>query len=241
MKSILTKAVLVVFLATLTTACHINGFNKIAGNKNVISKERNISEDFTKIKVSQGITVYLTMSNKTSLTVEADENLHDIIKTEVSNGVLKIYTEETIRRAKSRNVYISAPNVNAVEASSGSRVIGRNTLITTNFNVSTSSGANVNLIVNTENITSSSSSGSLIKLEGKAYEHTSKASSGSSIKAYKLKSTVAIASVSSGARIDINATEDLSAKASSGGGIGYKGNPKKIERKSSSGGNITSH
>jgi len=241
MKSILKKATLFVFLMTFITACHVNGFNRIKGNKYVVTKERTLTKDFTKIDVSQGITVLLTMGSKVLLAVEADENLHEYIKTEVVNGVLKIYTAETISKAKSRKVYITAPNVNAIEASSGSKVVSENTLRATNFTVSSSSGANINLTLKSENVVSKSSSGSYIKLSGRTETHTTKASSGSSIAASDLKSQEAIAGVSSGASIKLNVIEELTAKASSGGGINYKGNPKKVERKSSSGGSISSY
>ena len=239
MNSLLKKASALLFAITLITACHVNGFNKVTGNKNVITKERTINEPFTKIDVSQGITVYISMSEQTSLTVEADENLHEHIKTEVHNGVLKIFTEETIWKAKARNVYIKAANINGMKASSGSEVITDNTLINSNFDIKASSGASMKLILNSETVFSSSSSGSSIELIGKSYSHTSKASSGSDIDAFALNSKEAIVHVSSGASIDVNATENLVANASSGGSISYNGNPKNIERKSSSGGAIS--
>lgn len=239
MKSLLKKASALLFAATLITACHVNGFNKVTGNKNVTTKERTISKPFTKVDVSQGITVYITMSENVSLTVEADENLHEHIKTEVHNGVLKIFTEETIWKAKARNIYIKAPNINAMKASSGSEIISDNTLISSNFDIKASSGASMNLILNSESVFSSTSSGSSIELKGKSFSHTSKASSGSVIDANALNSKEVIVHASSGASIDVNATENLIAKASSGGHIEYSGNPKKIERKSSSGGAIS--
>ncbi len=61
--------------------------NGVKGDGNVITQNRIISSDFTELKVSQGIEVSLTMSKETSLSLEADENLHDLIITEVEDGV----------------------------------------------------------------------------------------------------------------------------------------------------------
>ncbi len=77
-----------------------------------------------------------------------------------------------------------------------------------------------------------------IRVSGNTDNHAAKASSGSSIKAYDLMSKNVIVKVSSGANIDIHASEKIEARASSGGDIDYKGAPKKVMRKSSSGGSI---
>lgn len=93
MKQIIIKITAFLFLATLSS-CGIDMLNRIEGNKNVISINRDISDDFTKVKVSAGIELIIDQGNEVSLTVEADENLHDIIITEVEDGKLKIYSEK---------------------------------------------------------------------------------------------------------------------------------------------------
>ena len=69
------------FISTILASCNVDMFNRIEGNRNVISKKRKVNDNFTKIKASTGLDVYITQGNKLSITVEADENLHEIIKT----------------------------------------------------------------------------------------------------------------------------------------------------------------
>ena len=82
-----------VFLLIGTTSCFIDG---VKGDGNVITKNRKISDDFSRIEVSRGLDVYLTKSKNVALEVEADENLHELITTEVRDGVLKISSERNI-------------------------------------------------------------------------------------------------------------------------------------------------
>lgn len=96
MKTTIIKLSIVLFLATISTSCNIDMLNRVEGDRNVISEKRQVNEDFSKVKVSSGIDLYIKQGSKTSLTVEADENLHDIIITEVVGGKLKIYTEKNI-------------------------------------------------------------------------------------------------------------------------------------------------
>jgi hypothetical protein len=239
MKTILSKLTIVIVTTVLFSSCAVDMLNRVSGNKNVVTQDRKINDDFTSIKVSTGLDLYISQSNNVSLRVEADENLHDIIITEISNGVLKVYSEKNIWKAKARSVYVSVKDLEELKATSGSDVYTENTLRVGNLRVMTTSGADARMTVNAENITTSSTSGSDIKLMGTAVNHTAKATSGSSIKSYGLKSQNVIAKVTSGANIDVYATESIDAVATSGGDIDYKGNPRQVNKKSTSGGSIS--
>lgn len=241
MKTTISKIIAVLFLATITTSCVIDGFNRIKGNRNVTVENRRVSNDFTKIKVSNGLDVYITEGNSVKVTVEADENLHEVIRTEVRNGVLKIYSERNIWRAKSQKVYITTHQLEGIKATSGSDVYSENTLTGNAMEVETSSGADMSLRLDVNSVTSHSSSGSGLKLTGNATNYTASASSGSSTKSYGLKSKEVTVKASSGADIDVYAMESIDARASSGGDVDYRGNPKRVNKKSSSGGSISSH
>lgn len=241
MKTILTKVFALLFIATVSTSCMIDGINSVSGNRNVVTKSRKINNDFTKIDVGQGIDVYITQGSNTKLVLEADENLHKLIKTEVKNGVLKIYSKRNIWRAKAKKIYLTASTINAIDVSSGADVTTENTIKTDTFEIHTSSGADARIEVNADTVNSSASSGSDLRIKGTANYHTAKASSGSSIKAYGLESKNVTAKVSSGADIDVYASESLTAKASSGGDIDFRGNPKQVDKRKSSGGSVSGH
>lgn len=239
MKSIIKKLSILLFSLFFITSCTVKGFNSVIGNKKVVTHERKANDTFDKIHVSQGINLFIRLSNENTIVVEADENLQNIIKTEIKDGVLKIYTKETIFKASAKNVYVSLKEIKEIKASSGSFVRSENTLISEYLSLKSSSGSEINISTNAEEITSSSSSGSEIKLEGKTQIHNAIASSGSEINALQLKSNEASAKVSSGASIEIHSSGLLNARASSGGSIEFVGNPKKIEKITSSGGDIS--
>ena len=241
MKSLITKTFALLFIATVSTSCMIDGISSVSGNRNVITETRKINDDFSKIEIGQGIQLYITQEDNLSLVVKADENLHKLIKTEVRNGVLKISSKRNIRRAKSKKIYLSAPNINAIKATSGSDVVTENTINADVFDAHVSSGADARIDVNAETVNSSSSSGADLRIKGTANYYTAKATSGSSIRAYSLKSKNATVKVNSGANIDVYVTESLDAKASSGGDIDFRGNPKKVDKRKSSGGSISSN
>lgn len=236
----LTKFIVGLILSFILMSCQFNGNFGIGvnGNGDVETIERDINENFDEIKVSRGLDVYLTQSDEVSLAVQADRNLHDIIMTKVENNVLSIYADENINHASAKKVMVSFKTINKITSTSGSDVYSTNTIAVESLVLKTTSGSDMELDVDTTVLDCSSTSGSDLRVSGKTDKLIAHATSGSDIKAGNLKARVCNASVSSGADITVNTSEELYAKASSGGDIKYYGNPEKISKKDGSSGSI---
>jgi len=239
MKNSISKIIAILFIVTIFTSCSADIFNSVNGNKNVVTQVRKTPNTFTGIKVSTGIDLYVTQGSKNKVTVEADENLHDIIITEVEDGVLKVYSEKNIWKAKARKVYVTIKDLTLLKATSGSDVYGKGTIKTDEISISATSGADIRITLNATSVETNSTSGSDIHVAGTAINHASSATSGASIDAYELESKNVIVKATSGADINIYASEKLDANANSGGDIDFKGNPKSVNKNSSSGGDIS--
>lgn len=209
----------------------------IKGNGNVVEQNRKTG-DFSKIEVSRGMNVYISQGETYKVVVKADENLLDAIETENEGDVLIIRATQNIRSATSKKVFITVPNLEEIEASSGSNIFSETKLVFRDLTVSTSSGSNVKLEINSEKSEFSSSSGSNINLQGKTNSFMAKASSGSNIKAEELIVENCDAEASSGSNIWITAKNDFSGDVSSGANIFVYGNPKNSNIEKSSGGNV---
>jgi hypothetical protein len=203
---------------------------------------RNV-KDFNAIKVSAGIDLYLKMGDSEEVKVIADGDIIDKVITEVKDGTLKIYMKQNNGwnwgQTKSRKVYVSVKELVALDASSGSDVNSENTLNGETLKVKASSGSDVNLDIHYKNFTVDASSGSDAKISGKTKNLEAEASSGSDIKAQDLESVICKVKVSSGSDITVKVSDELYAKASSGGDIRYYGNPQIKDINESSGGDVT--
>ncbi|MCK0130808.1 DUF2807 domain-containing protein [Flavobacteriaceae bacterium F08102] len=223
------------FLLFISSSCMFTG---VKGNGNVRIENRSISDNFETIEISRGLVLDLTSSPNTALTVEADENLQELIKTEVEDGVLKIYSVENIWKSTAKTIHLATNHVVGIKASSGSKVKARDVIKTDVFSLSASSGANVDLSLEVKRLDCSATSGTDLMLKGSVQHAVIKASSGSAIRAKDLRIATAEARATSGANISFLVTDDLDANATSGGDIRYAGNPKSIKKNSSSGGNV---
>lgn len=228
----LTKIIVATILSLSLFSCNfdINYSSGVKGNGNVTTEERIINNSFTAIKATEGLDVYLTQSSNESITVEADNNLQELIITEVIDGVLKIHTKESIGRCKSKKVTINFTDISSITSTSGSDVYSTNTIETEELVLKTTSGSDMTLEIKTTVLNCKSTSGSDLKLSGTTKNLIVEATSGSDINAGNLIAESSQVKATSGSDIIVNTSKKITAKASSGGDIKYYGNPETVEK-----------
>lgn len=204
------------------------------GNGVVVEETREITDEFTMVSASEGIDVYINQGSDFNISVEADENIMDLIGTDIKNGKLKIHAIENIGRA-TKKAYVTLPNVTGLYASSGSHLTAENKITSEKLEIDASSGALLDADVDVTDMEIDASSGANITLSGTAKEVYVDGSSGANIKASDLMTLSCKADASSGSNISIHVSENLTADASSGGNISYKGDPAVQKNKSVSG------
>ena len=215
MKKIILLLILAVFsVANIFAQQEINEAN---------AQKRSIGS-FHGIDVSSGIEVILTKGDKEELVVSVGDLAYlNQVKTVVLNGVLKITRDVDWKfwntwKNWSVRVYVSYTNLDKIDVSSGSILKGKNVSLT--------------------KLTAIASSGAQIQLSGKADYLDVDVSSGSGFRGADFSVTKCKAEASSGAGIMVTIEKELSAEASSGGNIRYKGNGTINEINVSSGGSV---
>jgi hypothetical protein len=210
----------------------------ISGNGNVKVEAREIGE-FNSIEASNGLHVFITFGDSRTLEVEADENLHDIIRTEVTSGTLRIYTEKNIRKEKAKNIRVSVRTLEEIEVSSAADVQCENQLEADKLNISVSSAGELRLETSVKELDIDASSSGSLEIKGEAGELEAEVSSAGSIDASRLMAKYCKVSASSAGSASVWVTEKLDADASSAGNIRYKGDPANKRIDTSSAGSIT--
>lgn len=165
---------------------------------------------FHAVETSAGIAVVLTKGSKEEIALTAsDKEMLSKVKTEVVDGVLKISREdnwkfwERFKQHWKITVYVSYTRLDGVRASSGGSITSKSVDLST-------LSARVN-------------SGGHISLAGKVNELDVEGNSGGHFRGYDLSVTNCKANVSSGAHVQVTIAKEITARASSGGQIRYKG------------------
>jgi len=236
MKSL--KIILITLMCLSLSSC-INGQIRktVSGNGNVVKKERP-ADSFNGIRVSSGMDVYLKQGDKESISVEADENLHEYIITEVKAGTLHVYSDANIRDSKMQRVYVTMKEITTVKTSSAGDIIGEAPLKCGDIEIGASSAGNIKLELTARKIEVDLSSSGDITLSGEAEIMEADLSSAGDLEASNLKVKEAEVSASSAGDARVFVTDKLTARASSAGDIAYKGDPKMVDAHSSSAGSI---
>lgn len=196
----------------------------IKGNGQILTEERQVPA-FTKINIKNRIIVKYKQDSIHKLIIKTDSNLIKIVKTEVKDGTLNIYTSKGYSVKNNILVEISSNKINFIDLSQGSEFTGLNKITGNTFTLKASSGSKVNVDINFASVKSKISSGCIIDLSGNAKNLELKSSSGSILKANSLLVDNCFITSSSGSICKINVSKGLSVNASSGSIVKYSGNP----------------
>lgn len=221
----------------VATGCVVNFPDSVTGDGNVVTETRNVP-DFNGISVSSGIDVFLTQGEQTEVIVEADENLQEIIITEVTGSVLHVKSEKNIRMAESKKVWVTCPEINRIDISSAGDLSGENLIRTELLDIDMSSAGDLRMEIEADEVNIDISSAGNVYLNGTAGSIQADLSSAGDLDAYDLVAKSADITVSSAGSAKVHVTDEARFRSSSAGDINYRGDPKILEMRSSSAGSI---
>jgi Putative auto-transporter adhesin, head GIN domain len=224
-------------ILSMAAGCVVDFSDSITGNGNVVTQTRDVRE-FSGIKVSTGIQVFLTKGDIQSVEVETDENLQEWVRTDVNGGVLDIYCEKTIRMAKTKKVNIVCKRLDNIDISSAGKITGLTNFDAEKLDIEISSGGQLSYETHASEIEISLSSAGRAEIKGSTGKLKADLSSASELKAYDLEAGSCDVSVSSAGVAHVSVKDEASFKASSAGRIHYMGEPKIQEINTSSAGSV---
>jgi hypothetical protein len=196
---------------------------------------------FTAVEVSGAIDLYLSQGNDEGLAISASNNeAKNRIKTEVTNGVLHIYSDNKGSSWKNwgntkSKAYVSFKDLQHIEATGACNVIVVDIIKVATLKLDFSGASDFKGAVVVGALTIGLSGASNMRISGKADKSYIEASGASNVKGYDLKVENCRAEASGAANIRITATKDFKAEASGAATIYYKGEAN-ISNVSASGG-----
>ena len=195
--------------------------------KDANAEKRNVS-GFHAIEVSGGIDLYLTQGDEAVAVSAAKDEYRDKIVTEVKNGVLKIWFDwkSNVRVDWGNHklkAYVSARNLDRLEGSGGSDIEIDGLLKSSKLDLEISGGSDFDGKIESDELNIHASGGSDVSISGKAVRLTIDASGGSDFKGYDLVSDICNVEASGGSDVHVTVNKELSANASGGSDVFYKG------------------
>ncbi len=211
----------------------------VRGNGNVVTETRYISP-FSAIVISGSVDVYLSQDEEESITIEADENLLDIITTEVEGNTLRIYEKKNIRQAESRKVYINFREINSLIADGATDVYGRSPIRAETLELGINGASDVTLEIYVDELICRIKGAADAYLSGEAEAMIARVSGSCDLEAGKLVTQVCQVEASGASDAQVHAVVSLDAKARDSSDIEYRGNPEILRMEESTAADISS-
>jgi hypothetical protein len=223
---------LVIFAASFSAAVA----QKTVNDPN--AEKRNV-KGYHAIEVSGGIDLYLSQGEEAVAVSASETKYRDRIKTEVKNGVLKIWYDNKNNlnldwgSNRKMKAYVSFKNLDNLEGSGGSDINVEGAIKVNTLSLDVSGGSDFEGKVEANDLKVDASGGSDVKISGMVKKLDIDASGGSDFKGYELTADVCNLQASGGSDVYITVNKELSADTSGGSDVFYKGNGTVREMKSS--------
>jgi len=191
--------------------------------------EKRTVTGFHSIDVSGGIDLYLSQGQEAVAVSAADAKFREKIKTEVKDGVLKIWYQHNSNMRldwgnRKLKAYVSFKNLDMLKASGGSDIEVAGILNVPDLSLDMSGGSDFEGKVNLDELRVDASGGSDVNISGTAKNLHIDASGGSDFKGYELATDNCTVGASGGSDVYITVNKELTAESSGGSDIYYKGN-----------------
>ena len=223
------RATLALMLAGSLAGCDAmtKSFGGVVGS-GVLKEETRTVTDFKAIEVNNAFTVNVTIGEKTSLKISADDNLMPLIATEVADGVLKIrYTENKVVSPKTPSVVtIVMPSLNRVRLA-GASTLDATVAKTDDFEAK-AEGASTLVIsgIDCQSVNGLAKGASKITLKGQARSGDLSAQGASTLSTSDLTLETAKVKLDGASTGTVKATQAIEGSASGACTLSVQGNPK---------------
>jgi len=196
--------------------------------------------NFNSIEISGTGKVYLSYSAATFLKIKTDDNIFELIETNVSSDKLSIKSKECFSNVSELTYYIGIPDLKTINISGSIEILNEDTLNVNELAIKSSGSGIIKLILNARKLNIKTSGSSDINLAGSALENNIEISGSGNVEAFNLKSKESEIEISGAGNCNVYVNDILKANVSGSGNIIYKGNPQDVDTKVTGSGRINS-
>ena len=219
------RVVSVAVLVLLATACN-KKIGWIKGKGPTETEIRPVT-GFNKIALDMDAEVIYEQDSVYYVEVSAQENILEVLRTEVSAGELKIDTKRWVRKSNPITLIIHSPNIYAFTISGSGNIRSNAPINTSWMDLKISGSGNLSLasLLTQDLETTISGSGDVTVENGSTVNEKMKISGSGDIFARYLTAQSSAATISGSGNITVQVIQSLDATISGSGSIMYAGNP----------------
>ena len=196
-------------------------------------------EKFDAVKLAFNGHVYLRQGNSQSVEIEAQQNVMDLISTDVSDKTWKIKFEQNVKSHDGVKVWITVPHLTMAAVSGSGDLVGQNHFKGLDeLRVAVSGSGSVELESDSKSLSVSVSGSGDIELGGNTGDCQIRISGSGDVEAFDLATETCKVKISGSGDASVNVQNSLEVGIAGSGDVVYKGSPK-VRSKISGSGDVT--
>ncbi|MDP2061195.1 MAG: head GIN domain-containing protein [Flavobacteriaceae bacterium] len=234
------KHILILALILISSSTFAQGwFGKIKGNGNVITEKRS-TEAYDEISVGGSFEVQLVSGSEGNITLEGEENILEVVETEVKNGELKIRFRDHVNVQTHKKIKVTVPfkDLRGVTLAGSGKIYSDVTVFTASFEAKVSGSGNIRIPVEAQKTIAHVTGSGDINLSGKTEDLEVKVTGSGDFDGRSLSSNNTSASVTGSGDITVVSNQKIYARVTGSGDILYLGKPEKEDIKVTGSGKV---
>jgi hypothetical protein len=193
---------------------------------------------FSKLDISGSYNVVIKQDSVSSVSVTADDNLMQDIKTDVSGDKLRISSKDNICSSGRFVLNINLRDLSAIKTSGAVDIESDGKLVAKDLVIDLSGATKMTLNLNANNVNITGSGLTELNLTGQASSHTIELSGAGHVNALDFIVAKYTIETSGASSFKINVLNELNVNSSGASDIEYRGNPKTIHNDKSGAGSL---
>jgi hypothetical protein len=216
----------ITLLFVVLTGCGKKLFGSIVGKGDNVTEIRELT-GFNKIKLAMDGDVIYVQDSAYYVEISAQENVLEVLTTEISAGELKIDFRKWVRRHKDITIIVHCPEMRGMTISGSGNIDSPNAIASNDMDLRISGSGNISLysVVTPELDASISGSGNITIGGGSANNEKVTISGSGNIDVLGLEANSSYAKISGSGSITVKVVQQLDATISGSGDIRYSGQP----------------
>ncbi len=230
------------FLASFLFSCNLESQNwgtGVKGQGPKVTKNLELS-DFDGLALTINGDVYLRQGNQQSVKVEAQQNILDLMSTEVKDGVWKIKFDKNVGNHEGVKIWVTIPSLTQATVSGSGSIKGENTFTGVgDLQLAISGSGNIKLDANSNALDVAISGSGGMNLGGSTGKCEIGISGSGDVSAFDLQTSSCSVRISGSGDASVNVNENLDVAIAGSGDVYYKGNAR-VKSKISGSGDVIS-
>ena len=216
----------ITILTTIISSCKKNVFNSIVGKGGTVTETRQIT-GFNSIELSIDANVVYTQDASYYIEISGQENVLDVLTTEVSGGELEIEFRKWVRKHSNITIIIHSPEIKEFEVSGSGNIETSGPINTTDMDLDVSGSGNIVIssLATNDMEANISGSGNIYVNGGTVTNQEVKISGSGNIDFEYLQANNSACKISGSGSITVWVLDQLDATISGSGDVKYTGSP----------------